>query len=247
MQQLLGASREALLKEGDALPGWVLLPACSRCSGRAVDVPSSTDRLLPAEQWPTCSETGLSTLLAQDFPAQLPKAQGTSHCTVKLTTRLAHLHSKPGVGNGDSLTLFTFSSNQKTLPRYLPVQQKYLLFLDISSVFSSCKLQEGWVTQCTLSSKEAFYYCSAKLGREHEKHKAGSDNYLSCYAVQDWKKVALSHSQMTPAVSGAGWVFPSSVLLGWIQPQIFWNRTAVKSGTWLCSVWEYWNRSGLKK
>lgn len=77
-----------------------------------------------------------------------------------------HLHSKPGVGDacGDVLTLFTFSSNQKTLPTYLRMQQKYLLFLDISSAFSSWKLQEGWATQCTLSSKEAFYYCSAKLG-----------------------------------------------------------------------------------
>lgn len=50
MQQLLGASREALLKEGDALSGWVLPLACSRCSGRATAMPSSTDGLLPAKQ-----------------------------------------------------------------------------------------------------------------------------------------------------------------------------------------------------
>lgn len=168
MQQLPGARRQALLKVGDALSVWVLSPACSRCSGRVVAMPSTTDGLLPAKQWPTCSKTGPSTLLPQDFPAQLPKSQGTSHCTEKLTARfyILHLHSKPGVGDasGDVLTLFTFSSNQKTLPTYLRMQQKYLLFLDISSAFSSWKLQEGWATQCTLSSKEAFYYCSAKLG-----------------------------------------------------------------------------------
>lgn len=37
---------------------------------------------------------------------------------------------------------------QKTLPRYLRMQQKCLLFLDLTSVLSSCKLQEGWATQC---------------------------------------------------------------------------------------------------
>lgn len=36
---------------------------------------------------------------------------------------------------------------QKTLPRYLQVQQKCLLFLDLTSVLSSCKLQEGCATQ----------------------------------------------------------------------------------------------------
>lgn len=32
---------------------------------------------------------------------------------------------------------------QKTLPRYLRMQQKCLLFLDLTGVLSSCKLQEG--------------------------------------------------------------------------------------------------------
>lgn len=48
-----------------------------------------------------------------------------------------------GDASGDGLTLFTFSSNQKTLPRYLPVQKKYLLFLDIAVSLAHINCRQG--------------------------------------------------------------------------------------------------------
>lgn len=88
------------------------------------------------------------------FPYSAPLPQGTEAAAAaqgKPTSRLASSAFKARRGRcclGIALNCLLFLLiYQQTLPRYLRMQQKCLLFLDLSSVLSSCELQEGWVTQ----------------------------------------------------------------------------------------------------
>lgn len=104
----------------------------------------------PAEHWPSLQPgqgSGICACRVSLLGSAALRHRGTSRCTGKALFKigLIYIESQTWVMMpGDCIKLFTFSSNlSEDLPRYLRMQQKCLLFLDLTSVLSSCKLQKG--------------------------------------------------------------------------------------------------------